>query len=98
YMTGQQAFMGNTAVIECGALTVVVTEKRTAPWDLGHVRSVGLWPDDFHIIVVKSAIAWQAAFGPFAKHVIHVDSPGCCTSNLEHLSYSLVTRPIYPLE
>ncbi|KIL40333.1 MlrC C-terminus family protein [Gordoniibacillus kamchatkensis] len=97
YMTGQLADMGHTAVVECGKLTVVLTEKRQAPWDLGHVRSVGLWPADFHIIVVKSAIAWQTAFGPFAKKVIHVESPGCCTSNLHLLTYRLVRRPVYPL-
>jgi len=98
YMTGQRADMGKTAVVECGQLTLVLTEKRAAPWDLGHVRSVGLWPYDFKIIVVKSAIAWQAAFGPFAKRVIHVDSPGCCSANLRHFEYSRVRRPAYPLE
>lgn len=98
YMTGQRADMGKTAVIECGRLTVVVTEKRTAPWDLGHVRSVGLWPEDYHILVVKSAIAWQAAFGRFAKAVIHVETPGCCTSNLKHLPYTQLERPIDPLD
>lgn len=98
YMTGQLADMGKTAVIECGKLTVVLTEKRTAPWDLGHIRSVGLWPEDFHIIVVKSAIAWQAAFGPFAKAVIHVDTPGCCTGNLKRLTYRHLTRPVDPLD
>ncbi len=98
YMTGQQADMGKTAVLSCGMLTIVLTEKRTAPWDLGHVRSVGLWPDDFKIIVAKSAIAWQTAFGSFAKRVIHVDSPGCCSANLRHFEYRRVRRPIYPLD
>ncbi|NHN32776.1 M81 family metallopeptidase [Paenibacillus sp. S3N08] len=97
YMTGHHADMGRTAVIESGKLTLILTEKRQAPWDLGHVRSVGLWPADFHVIVAKSAIAWQTAFGPFAKSVIHVESPGCCTSNLKHLSYQLVMKPVYPL-
>jgi microcystin degradation protein MlrC len=98
YMTGQRADMGHTAVVECGKLTIVLTAKRTPPWDLGHIRSVGLWPDDFKIIVVKSAIAWQAAFGPFAKKVIHVDTPGCCSSNLNHFTYRHVRRPVYPLD
>lgn len=98
YMTGQRADMGKTAVIECGKLTVVLTEHRTAPWDIGHIESAGLRAEDFHIIVVKSAIAWIAAFGPVAKSVIHVDSPGCCTSNLAHLTYRQLSRPIYPLD
>jgi microcystin degradation protein MlrC len=98
YMTGQRADMGITAVVECGHLTLVLTEKRVAPWDLGHIRSVGLWPDDFHIIVVKSAIAWKAAFGAFAKRVIYVDSQGCCSANLRYFTYRHVRRPVYPLD
>jgi len=98
YMTGQRADMGPTAVIECGELTLVLTENRVAPWDLGHVRSVGLWPGDFKIIVAKSAIAWQTAFGSFAKRAIHVDTPGCCSANLRHFRYRGVRRPIYPLD
>ncbi|OCT12200.1 MlrC C-terminus family protein [Paenibacillus pectinilyticus] len=98
YMTGQQAEMGKTAVLECGQLTIILTEKRVAPWDVGHVRSVGLWPGDFQIIVAKSALAWQTAFGSFAKHVINVDSPGCCNANLVHFQYNHVLRPLYPLD
>jgi microcystin degradation protein MlrC len=98
YMTGQRTDMGKTAVVECGRLTVVLTEKRAVPWDLGHVRALGLWPDDYHIVVVKSAIAWQAAFGAFAKSVIYIDSSGCCAADLRHLPYRQLPRPIYPLE
>jgi microcystin degradation protein MlrC len=98
YMTGKRADMGRTAVIECGNLMLVVTEKRNAPWDLGHVRSIGLWPGDFHVIVVKSAIAWRTAFGNLAKKVINVESPGACTSNLRLLNYTKLKRPIYPLD
>nr|WP_306220210.1 MlrC C-terminal domain-containing protein [Cohnella sp. WQ 127256] len=98
YMTGHRADMGRTAVVECGLLTLVLTEKRTAPWDLGHIRSVGLWPEDYKIIVAKSAIAWQTAFEAFVKKVINVDSPGCCSSNLQHFMYQNVVRPVYPLD
>jgi microcystin degradation protein MlrC len=98
YMTGRYAFMGKTAVIECGNLTVQLTEKRQAPWDLGHIRYAGLWPTDFHIIVVKAAVAWRTAFGSFAKHIIQVDSPGCTTANLEHLTYQQLRRPIFPID
>ncbi|MCD9021639.1 M81 family metallopeptidase [Cohnella silvisoli] len=98
YMTGHQAFMGRTAVIECGKLTIILTEKRVAPWDPGHILSVGLDPKDFHLIVVKSAIAWQTAFGTYPRKVIHVDSPGCCSANLSHFQYGNILRPIYPFD
>jgi microcystin degradation protein MlrC len=98
YMTGQWADMGKTAVIEAGNLTIILTDKRTAPWDLGHVTSVGLRAEDFHAIVVKSAIAWKTAFGPMCKKIIQIDTPGCCGENLFHFQYERLTRPIYPLD
>lgn len=98
YMTGQWADMGKTAVIEAGLLTIILTEKRVAPWDPGHVSSVGLRPEDFHVIVVKSAIAWKTAFGSVGKGVVPVDTPGCCSSNLTHFQYEQLKRPIYPID
>ncbi|MBP1988514.1 M81 family metallopeptidase [Paenibacillus eucommiae] len=98
YMTGHSADMGPSAVIETDTVTVVLTGKRVGPWDVGHITSVGLQPNDFKLIVVKSAVAWQTAFGPLAKAIIQVDTPGCCGFNLHELPYEHIQRPIYPLD
>lgn len=97
YMKGTVAYMGKTAVIEVNQVTVVLTEERVPPWDIGHVESIGLNPADFHLIVVKSAVAWMSAFGPIAKQVIEVDTPGCCTASLQHLTYHHVPQSVFPL-
>ncbi|ULL15931.1 hypothetical protein DVH26_16665 [Paenibacillus sp. H1-7] len=96
YMKGQAANMGTTAVIEAGEVTIILTEQRVPPWDIGHAASLGLDPASFHIIVVKSAIAWISAYGPVAKQVIPVDTPGCCTVSLDHLVYRNLHLPIHP--
>lgn len=98
YNTGHYAEMGKTAVLECGLLTLVLTERRTAPWDIGHLLSLGLDPLTYKVIVVKSAIAWQAAFGKMARAVYQLDTPGCCSANLHHFNYRFVRRPVYPLD
>jgi len=98
YMTGHLADMGHTAVIETDSVTVVLTGKRVGPWDIAHITSVGLNPHDFKLIVVKSAVAWQTAFGPFAKAAIQVDTPGCCGFNVRGLPYQHIRRPMYPLD
>lgn len=98
YMTGQPARMGKTAVVACGSMTLVLTKERTGPWDPGHVTSLGIIPETFHIIVVKSALAWRTAFGHIAKHVIHVDTPGCCGSDLAGFPYKHLRRPVFPLD
>ena len=98
YNTGKHAEMGRTVVLECGLLTLVVTEERTAPWDIGHLLSVGLDPNQYKIIVVKSAIAWQTALGDYAKAVYMIDSPGCCGLNLNDFQYKHIIRPMFPLD
>lgn len=98
YMTGQWADMGRTAVIETRNVTLVLTEQRVAPWDPGHVASIGLNPADFDLIAVKSAVAWQTAFGSYAAGTVQVDTPGCCGFNLRHFTYQYLQRPIYPLD
>ncbi|BBH23524.1 microcystinase C [Paenibacillus baekrokdamisoli] len=98
YMTGQRADMGLTAVIEVNQLTLIVTERRTAPWDPGHVVSLGLRAEDYHIITVKAAIAWKTAFGDICTKSILVDTPGCCAVDVNHFNYKQIVRPIYPLD
>lgn len=88
YMAGMKAEMGLTAVIELNhGAVLILTEKRNAPWDINHVRSVGIQPEEFEMIVVKAAVAWRSAFGELAKLAIELDTPGCCSSNLAHFQY-----------
>jgi microcystin degradation protein MlrC len=98
YNTGKHVDLGRCAVVESGLLTILLTTNREGPWDIAHVSSNGIWPGNYHILVVKSAIAWQTAFGSFASKVIHVDTPGCCSANLQHFEYRKLRRPIYPLD
>lgn len=97
YMTGREEYMGKSAVLELDHMTILITEKRVPPFDIGHVRSVGIRPDSYKVIVVKSAVAWRTSFGDIAKGEIFLDTPGCCSANLHHFTYRNVKRPIYPL-
>ena len=98
YMTGYESSMGQAAVVDAGGLQVVLTELRTLPFDAEQLRCVGIAPERQHILVVKSALAWRAAYGPMAKRAIVVDTPGTCASNVERYAYRRCPRPIYPLD
>src|SRR5699024_9183688 len=63
YMTGKETKMGKSAVVEYKNVTIVITENRVPPFDINHIYSVGIRPEDYKVIVVKSAVAWKAAFG-----------------------------------
>ena len=98
YMTGQEVDMGLCAVVETRGVEVVLTSHRVMPFDTDHLTAVGIEPAERRILVVKSAIAWRAAFGGVASEAIAVDTPGPCTCRLETLPYLRAPRPIVPLD
>jgi microcystin degradation protein MlrC len=68
------------------------------PFDREEIRVMGLEPERCRIIVVKSALAWRAAYGEIARAVLDVDTPGVCTARLETLPYRRLRRPVFPLD
>jgi microcystin degradation protein MlrC len=98
YMTGLAVDMGLCAVVEADGVEVVLTSQRVMPFDSDHLRAVGIEPAKRRILVVKSAIAWRAAFEDVSAEALYVDTPGVCTCRLETLPYRRVRRPIVPLD
>ncbi len=98
YMTGFVTSMGLTAVVVAEGVQIVITSLRTMPFDIEQLRAVGIEPAEQRIIVVKSATAWRAAYGPLAASTLTLDTPGICPSNLARLDYRNRPRPLYPLE
>jgi microcystin degradation protein MlrC len=90
--------MGRTAVLEIGAITLVVMERAVIQWDPELYRSVGLEPSEAQIVIVKSPAAFRAAYEPFAAEVAILDAPGVCSPNLRSLPFQHARRPIFPLD
>jgi Xaa-Pro dipeptidase len=97
-MTGMRVDMGRTAVVVSGGVEVVLMEHKAMPFDAEQLRCVGIEPSRKRIIAVKSAIAWKAAYGEFARRIIQVDTPGSCSGNLQSFSYKRRPHPLYPFE
>jgi microcystin degradation protein MlrC len=85
YATGITTRMGRSVVLESSGNTIVLTERRVMPFDAQQLLSLGVSPRHCRALVVKSAIAWRAAYGEYASRVIEVDAPGVCTANLRRL-------------
>jgi microcystin degradation protein MlrC len=60
---------------------------------LGQLRCVGIQPEEQSMIVVKSAVAYRAAYMPIAAEVLEMDTHGLCTADLTRFPYRHVTRP-----
>jgi microcystin degradation protein MlrC len=90
---------GLTAVVEIeGPNTLVLNSLRTPPFSLGQLTSLGIDPRQAHILVVKAAVAYKAAYAPLAPHPIEVDTPGLTAINPAHFEYRHIRRPMFPLD
>jgi microcystin degradation protein MlrC len=97
-MRGQRVDMGRVAVVETPIGEIVLTERRVVPFDDDHLRAVGVRPRAARAIVAKGAIAWKAAFGPYAAWSIYCRTPGYCPAAVDQLTYRSRPRPLYPLD
>ena len=89
--------MGPCAVVRSGGVRVLVTSRKTPPFDLGQWRSQGIRPEELFAIGVKAAAGHRRAYDPISVASYVVDLPGPCAENLRRLKFERVRRPVYPL-
>ncbi len=97
-MNGIHIHMGPCVVLSHGAVQILVTSRRTPPFDLGQLRSQGIVPEDQWAIAVKAAVAHRRAYDPIARRSIDVDTPGPCAGDPRALDYVRLKRPVLPLD
>lgn len=97
-MFGGEFDMGSCAVVRHAGVTILLTSRKTPPFDLGQWRSQGLEPTEFAVIGVKAAVAHRRAYEPIAARMWSVDTPGPCRSDLGMFPYQHLRRPIFPLD
>lgn len=95
---GMTTSQGPTLVIQIGLAVVIVHSRRTLPFDLGQIVSLGLDPRSFDVIGVKAAVGHRQAYEEIGRGHVTVETPGCCPSDLRVLGYKQVRRPIFPLD
>jgi microcystin degradation protein MlrC len=95
---GNTIRMGRTVWLRAAGVNIILTEQKTPPFDLAQLRGVGVIPEAQKMIVVKSAVAYRAAYLPIAAGVIELDTAGLCTANLARFPYRHLRRPIFPLD
>lgn len=95
---GTRIEMGPCATVRAGGVSILVTSRKTPPFDLGQLRSQGIEPETLAFVGVKAAVAHQRAYDPIAGASYRVSTPGPCPSDLSRLPYRHIRRPIFPLD
>jgi microcystin degradation protein MlrC len=91
-VSGDYFEMGPCAVARHRGVTILLTSRKTPPFDLGQWFSQGIDPRTLNIIVVKAAVAHRRAYDPIAARSFWVDTPGPCTSQLDRLPYRFAKK------
>ena len=90
--------MGPCVVVQVEGVTVLLSSRKTPPFDLGQLRSQGIQPETLKAIGVKAAVAHRRAYDKIAKGSFTVATPGPCTSRITGLPYKRLRRPVFPLD
>lgn len=97
-MQGIHIDMGPCATVRSANVDILVTSKKTPPFDLGQLRSQGIVPEQLRFVGVKAAVAHKRAYDRITAESYWVSTPGPCPSDLTRLPYRNLRRPIFPLD
>ncbi len=95
---GEAWYAGNTAVLQCGPATLVLTARPVSLYDRTLFLANGLDPAAFDMTVVKSPLSQPRFFEEGAERLIHIDAPGATSANLKSLGHTRCARPMFPLD
>ncbi len=97
-MNGIHINMGPSAVVKHQGIRILLTSRKTPPFDLGQFRSQGIEPESLSVIGVKAAVAHRRAYDKLSNISYTVSTPGPCSSDLSTFPFKLLRRPIFPLD
>jgi microcystin degradation protein MlrC len=95
---GGEWYGGNTAVLECGPHTLVLTTRPVSLYDRSLFYAHGQDPRRFDAVVVKSPHCQPHMFKEWCARYIDVDAPGSTSANLRSLGHTRCARPMFPLD
>jgi microcystin degradation protein MlrC len=90
--------MGRAVLLRAGSIMIVVSEECGVGANHPIVfRHFGVEPAEAKMLVVKTASNWQY-YQEMISEVIRVDTPGATMSALQDFTWTLLPRPIFPLD
>ena len=91
---GSRMSLGVTARLRIGGVEVVVASRKAQCADREMLRHTGIEPANLAILVVKSSVHFRADFGPMAREVLVVESPGPNIADLSKLPYKRLRKGV----
>lgn len=95
---GARVDLGRMARLQAGGIDVLVSSVRGQTLDAEVFLLHGIDVNRYKVVALKSSQHFRAAFGPLAKEIITVDTPGLTTLRIETFPRQKSPRPIWPLD
>lgn len=95
---GKQIDLGKMARLVIGNVDIIIGSERYQTIDPELFLLHGIDVTRYKIIALKSQNHFLSGFGTLAAEVIRTDPPGWTPSDLSHLDYQRISRPIWPLD
>lgn len=90
--------MGLSAVLQVGAIQILIMSQPTYDWLDEQFRAAGLDARDAKFIGVKNPMNYNFAYRDVAKAAFVVDTPGPTPPTLRHMPFKRLARPFFPVD
>lgn len=97
-MNGFPVDLGGTAVLDTGAMELIVCGERMEVYDPQFLTHAGIDPAKKRFVALKSRQHFKAGFAGLAKHIVPAGCPNACYEDYLNFPFRNLTRPIYPLD
>ena len=74
---------------------LILNSRRTTPFSIHQLTSVGISPENEKILVAKGTVAPRAAYEPVCPVIIEVDTAGATAINRAKDEYLLARKDLY---
>jgi microcystin degradation protein MlrC len=98
FVFGAEAPLGRSAAIHVGGIDVVLNSIRQQTFSPEAFTELGVDPKSKHLLAVKSAQHFHAAFAPIAAKILYLDAPGALSTNYLQYPFKRMRRPMAPLD
>ncbi|MBI4218760.1 MAG: M81 family metallopeptidase [Chloroflexi bacterium] len=78
--------------------TLLLTSQRTGNTTREQMYHIGIWPEEYRIVVAKGVVSPRPAYQPIAAEIILVNTPGVTTADLSFFTYKHRRKPLFPFE
>ena len=95
---GTKFDVGPAAGLLIEGIDVAVVSGTMQAFDANQMKMLGFDPQDYRIVVVKSANHFRAWWTDEASEIIDSDPPGIASNDLSTFAFKRKTRKLYPLD